>query len=241
MVVTSSDNIDEFYKLEKIDYDGTSIVAIKSNNSYQSVSYDNSNFNLFDNYSCLYDILPNLGDIKDVLVLGGGGLSYPKYYISNYLDKYMDVVEISQKLIDIAYKYFYLDKLYELYDPLHNRLNIICDDAYNYIKTTNKLYDGIFIDLYIDNIPLDMIYEDSFISNIKRILNNNKFVTINYIKLISDNKFDGYISKLKKYFTNVLIITDERNYMLDNKNLFIICSDSDIVIPDTFSYVIYDF
>jgi hypothetical protein len=86
-----------------------------------------------------------------------------------------------------------------------------------------------------------MIYEDSFISNIKRILNNNKFVTINYIKLISDNKFDGYISKLKKYFTNVLIITDERNYMLDNKNLFIICSDSDIVIPDTFSYVIYDF
>ena len=37
-------------------------------------------------------------DIKDTLMIGGAGYNYPKYFISHYQDKTMDVVEIDGEI-----------------------------------------------------------------------------------------------------------------------------------------------
>lgn len=202
---------------------------------------DKKVFEIYDSYPKLYDILSNLGDVNSVLVLGGGGFSYPKYYISHYSNKTMDVIEINPKLIDISFEYLYLDKLYALHDPYHKRLNIYCTDAYEFIIKTSKKYDGIFIDLYLDNEPLDIIFEERFIFNIKRILNKDKFISINYI--LHENGLDK-LYKLKellsKYFTNIRIITTDYNVNLSDKNIYIICSNSKISILDVYEYVDYE-
>ena len=71
---------------------------------------DKKVFEIYDSYPKLYDILSNLGDVNSVLVLGGGEFSYPKYYISHYSNKTMDVIEINPKLIDTSFEYLCLDK-----------------------------------------------------------------------------------------------------------------------------------
>lgn len=241
--VLNSRVIDENYELRELDINNERLIAIMSSNSYQSLSYmdDEKIFDIYDSYPELYDVLTNLGDVNSVLVLGGGGFTYPKYYISKYPKKTMDVIEINEKLIDISFDYLYLDKLYERYDPYHQRLNIYCCDAYDYIIHTNRKYDGIFIDLYMDNEPLDIVFEERFIFNIKRILNKGKYLAINYI--LHENsldKFNKFKYLLSKYFTNIRIITTAYNLDLNDKNIYIICSNSDIDIPNKFKYVDYN-
>jgi spermidine synthase len=47
-------------------------------------------------------------------MLGGGGISYPHYYLNKHKNKKMDIVEINPKCIEYAKKYFYLDELIEI-------------------------------------------------------------------------------------------------------------------------------
>ena len=63
-------------------------------------------------YTKMYDLMFDTEkEIKNTLLIGGAGYSYPKHYISKYIDKNMDVVEIDPMVTEIAKKYFYLDKL----------------------------------------------------------------------------------------------------------------------------------
>ena len=69
------------------------------------ISEDKCNDLVYD-YTKYYDLMfESSKDIKNALMIGGAGYSYPKYYISNYLDKSMDVVEIDEDITKIAKKY----------------------------------------------------------------------------------------------------------------------------------------
>ncbi len=50
-------------------------------------------------------------DIKDTLLLGGGGFAYPAYYISHYPERRIDAVEIDGEMIKAAMESFYLRDL----------------------------------------------------------------------------------------------------------------------------------
>lgn len=166
------------------------LVSLVINGTTQSISFtDNRKYVLYDQYSYYYDIPNNIDDIYNTLVLGGGTMSYPKYYISKYKNKYMDVVEINKELIDASYTYFYLNDLYHDFDPNKERLNIINDDCIHYINNTNKKYDYIFFDAYIGYEIVPSIYEYSTIQKLKSILNEKGYLGINYV--INDiNKYN---------------------------------------------------
>lgn len=79
--------VDENYSIiEVIDCNQDIVRILKSPNSNQSASYiDERRFQLYDTYSKLYDICSTFKEnTLNVLMLGGGGFSYPKYYISKY-------------------------------------------------------------------------------------------------------------------------------------------------------------
>ena len=72
-------------------------------------------------------------------MLGGAGFSYPKYLISHYPAKTMDVVEIDEGMVELAFKYFYLDELFDEYNLYENeRLKIYVMDGRGYLATTPK-------------------------------------------------------------------------------------------------------
>ena len=74
-------------------------------------------------------VLEYVPNPKDILVLGLGGGVIPTY-LYNYTNANIDVVEIVPDMKEIAEKYFGM--------PITDRLNIIIDDAKDYISSCNK-------------------------------------------------------------------------------------------------------
>ena len=118
----------------------------RGNESATFVSEDKC-YELVYDYTKYYDLMFNSNiDIKETLMIGGAGYSYPKYYISHYDNKNMDVVEIDGKVTEIAKKYFYLDKLIKEYDLENSkRLNLITEDGRIFLNSNQKKYDAILM------------------------------------------------------------------------------------------------
>lgn len=220
---------------------GDQVRLLKSNNVYQSITYiDNRKYQLFDDFTRLYEIIGLYKNINNVLVLGGGGFSFPKYYISTYPDKKMDVVEINKEVIDIAYEYFYLRDLVDEYDPNKERLNIINDDCINYIVNCNKKYDAIFFDVYNEAIVEDKYTTNEFHNNVLKLLNDSGYYCINFI--LRKTNYDGFKSMMnylltifKKYSINAVKQVDVNR----GNNLFITFTNNDVLLNPEISHINY--
>lgn len=194
-----------------------------------------------DCYSLLFDLSVSINpNGKTCLLLGGGGFTYPKYYISKYNDKRMDVVEINGKCIEWAKKYFYLDELIKEYDSEEKKLNIIVDDAIKYINNCNKKYDYILVDLFDGMLPVEEIYNKDNLHNLKRCLNNGGVIMVNYI--ISNYnlyKYKNDLRNLVKIAKHYKIITNK--YYFDTTkntgNVLVLLSDCEINLLKKYSYM----
>ena len=103
--------------------DGEAIRLLLVNGARESATYTDKAhrndlvFRYAVGFNDVFEINKNL---KDCLLLGGAGFSYPKYFISSFPEKTLDVVEIDEVMVNVAFKYFYLDELIRL---IKERLN----------------------------------------------------------------------------------------------------------------------
>lgn len=180
---------------------------------HESAAYvDEDRWNeLVFEYTKMYDLMFNSSkEIKDALLIGGAGYSYPKHYISKYLDKSMDVVEIDPMVTEIARKYFYLDKLVEEYDTEETgRLKLITEDGRTYLNNNTKKYDAILNDAFSDTTPAATLTTLEAVKNIKKSLNENGLYLTNIISSLDgeNSKFmKAEVKTLKEVFLNVYVI-----------------------------------
>lgn len=226
--------LEKGYKLITFEDSDKNIVrTLFTGSSYQSVTYtDEKKYLLYDKFTNLYKLCDtHKENIENCLVLGGGGFSYPKYFISRYKNRYMDVVEIDHYMVEIARKFFFLDELYEKYDKEKSRLNIYEEDAFTYIEKCNKKYDSILIDLFIDNEPIYSMFEKESLKNIKKLTKYDTLVVINYIITKEDKNhsiFNKVISNLKDSFKDVGVVALPSYKEKNRGNVLILCSDKDI-------------
>lgn len=212
---------------------GNKIRTLYSGSSHQSITYTNHLKNeLFDSFTTLYTIADTYKEnVESILVLGGGGFSYPKYFISRYQNATMDVVEIDDYMIEVAKEYFFLNDLYNEHDKEHKRLQIYNEDALTFLVGKNKKYDSILIDLFIDNVPIYKIFEKDYILMVKNSLNPDGIVVINYI-ITEKDKEEGtcinILNELKKYFDNVSTYTTPIFFKKNLGNILIVCSNKEI-------------
>ena len=205
------------------------MLAMKTKNaSFSTTLTGDKKYSLFYPYYLLYNIpLMVNKNIQDTLVLGGGGFTYPKYYISKYLDKKMDVVEIDKEIIDVAKEYFFVNDLFDEYDNNHERLRIYNNDALQFVNDSKKNYDYIFLDIFVDNEPLDIFLTEKFTNKIHSLINSNGFYGINYIlNKKKETKFKNYLLLLESIFKKVFLVTLSDNYKDNYGNIYILCSDN---------------
>ena len=232
--------LDNNCEIKEFDTNDGIVMAFCYNGHIQSLIYkdkEKSNelaFYYFNFFDLPVRVNPNG---NNYLVLGGGGLSYPRYYLSHYDNKKMDVVEIDKKIIEYAKNYFYFDENELSFKK--NHLNIIIDDALNYISYCDKKYDYILVDLFNGNIPVTSIYGDKYINDLKRIMNDNGIIVINYI-ISSINK--GNMEFLKLLYSNFKYFKVISNSdFFDKKhgmgNIIILLSNNYIDIPIEYDYI----
>lgn len=115
---------------------------------------------------------PTILKMDHILLLGVAGGSVIKTLVDEieYKGK-ITGVEIDSDIIQIANQYFNLDKI--------KQLEIIIDDAFEFVLKTKNKYDLIIIDIFEDIKMPNFLFESFFSERICFLLKNNGFVLFN--------------------------------------------------------------
>ncbi len=227
---------------------GENIRMLNIDSGYESATFtDESKVNelVFD-YTKFYDLMFNANiEINNTLLIGGAGYSYPKYYISHYPNKTMDVVEIDNKITEIAKKYFFLDKLIKDYDLENNqRLNLINEDGRVYLNNNAKKYDAILNDAFSGSSPAKTLTTIENVRNVKKSLSKNGVYLTNIISSLEgkNSKFiQAEVNTLKHVFKNVYVIPcNYQNDLEKTQNNMVIATDDDLEYKESYNLNISD-
>lgn len=114
--------------------------------------------------------------MQSILILGVAGGSVIKTLVDEIkFNGKITGVEIDAAIIEIANEYFHLDAI--------NNLEIIIDDAFEFILKTKNNYDLIIIDIFQDTVMPNFLFEKFFIDRIGYLLNNKGFILFNTMTL----------------------------------------------------------
>ena len=185
-------------------------------------------------YTKYYDLMfQSKCEINQVMLIGGAGYSYPKYYISHYPTKKIDVVEIDGDITKIAKKYFYLDKLIDDYNLNRNkRLDLINEDGRTYLNRNTKKYDAILNDAFSGDTPAKTLTTIELIQKIKISLVEDGLYLTNIMSALEGNNsrfLRAEVNTLKQVFKNVYVIpcnSQEDKSIIQNN--MVISTDQDM-------------
>jgi len=194
------------------------------NNTGQTImDVANPQYSLWD-YSFFF---PNAASIypekSDALILGlGGGTLYKQF---ERLKFNIDVVELDERIRDVAFKYFAVDK----------KANIVIDDARHYLMTSDKKYDVITFDLFLSETPPSHLLTVECFERVNELLNEKGMLMINFYGFLTGDigiASRSVYATLKESFKYVDICAtpakDEHS-----RNLIFIASQSDLDFTNT--------
>ena len=173
------------------------------NGGLQSINYDSS-FKLtptiFDAFLLTADILPPKVVFPRLLLLGLGGGYVARGYLNFYPRIFVDGVEINKTIISLGKQFFNL---------AHPYLNIIKDDAQNFLRQSSRNYAVIVIDLYKGNQPVSFLSDQNFLLEIRDHLSYPGVASFNFQKF--DQKAKAAFLKI---FREVLVLHLPSNLMV---------------------------
>lgn len=161
---------DSMYNYLKVNKEGKT-TYFSTNVLFGVQSCINDDFSLTGMYYDKLLVSPYLvKENPEVLVLGNGTGTYATM-MKDYLhcDCNITAVEIDQKIIDLSYKYFKMNKY----------VNVVCDDGRNFIARDKKTYDIILVDAYSSiSAPFHMTTTE-FFTLCKNHLNDDGIMMMN--------------------------------------------------------------
>lgn len=142
-----------------------------------------------------------------ILVLGVAGGSVIKTLTQEieYKGK-ITGVEIDQYIIDIANRFFKLNQI--------KNLNLIIDDAFEFVLKTREKYDLIIIDIFQDTKMPNFLYEDFFKDRILFLLKEKGYILFNTMILDQEsvNKNKEYVSYYKSKVNSIEVVSNIENF-----------------------------
>lgn len=152
--------------------------------------------------------------LQNALVLGCAGCSFPRFLALRYENINIVGIELSAKQIEIAHKYFWIDKF-------DKKFKIYQQDALLFVKNAST-YDVIFVDLFNGASVVEGIYEQSFINDLVGIMERKSIAIINCLG--EQELLAKFVSKVKlpPYVKGQLVEENRRNFFVLEKY-----SDSD--------------
>lgn len=190
------------------------------NNGYLVLDSKNTNYSFGSLQRALKKGLKYIGyerirNFESILILGvAGGSVIETLKKEVKFDGKITGVEIDATVVDIANKYFGLNK--------YDNLEIIIDDAFEFVLKTKDTYDLIIIDIFQDTIMPNFLFEDYFINRINFLLNVNGFILFNTMALKYNDRRRNAIYKSKfdsNYSVRLYPKIEEHNELFTIKKL----------------------
>lgn len=190
------------------------------NNGYLVLDSKNTNYSFGSLQRALKKGLKYIGyerirNFKSILILGvaGGSVIETLKKEIKFTGK-ITGVEIDATVIDLANKYFGLNK--------YNNLEIVNDDAFEFVLKTKETYDLIVIDIFQDTNMPNFLFEDYFINRVNYLLNVNGFILFNTMALQYKDRRRNAIYKSKfdnNYSVRLYPKIEEHNELFTIKKL----------------------
>ena len=138
---------------------------------------------------------------ENILIIGLGGGSMPKFYFKHCQKCSITVLEVHQQVISAAYTYFEL--------PNDSRLNVVKGDGISYMVDNNAIYDILLSDAFDEYGIPDVFTTEEYFSLCKSRLSERGIFIINLWG--SDTNTPSYINKIKKIFNNLVLSVPSGN------------------------------
>ncbi|CAG9327503.1 unnamed protein product [Blepharisma stoltei] len=136
--------------------------------------------------SLAFNLSKALNEISRILILGAGGCVLPTFFLKHFPNFEITAVDLNGELIDVCKRFFGV--------PNDNRLQIIIQDALNFVEASNNIYDLILLDICIalpgEPTPPMIFVDQSFLQKLYSLISDSGVLSIN---LIGN---DGQIKKI---------------------------------------------
>ena len=219
----------------------------KQSGAYSSATYlaEDKKYNLVFEYLKKYNEMFKFLDVTDTAMIGGAAYQYPKYYISDFKDKSMDVIEIDPMSTEIAKKYFYLDDLVRDFNTESTgRLGLYNDDGRVFLADSTKKYDAILNDAFSGEVPVGTLATVEAAKIIRSRLNKNGVYMSNVLGAVSGHRgkfLRSEVKTLKTVFRHVYVMPVYENATSNQYiNWMVIATDGDTYVPKTVDIEITD-
>ncbi len=176
-------------------YNYLEVVKYKGNFILDSRNTNYSYGKLHKVFQYAFEQIPfDKNSVHKALILGFGAGS-----VASILKKEMNCnctvtgIEIDKEIINLAKKYFELDKL--------PGIEIIIDDAFNFTQNCNKKFDLIITDIFNDHKIPPQFNSNEFLENVNKLLNKNGMVYYN--RLCYDYKSKRANKVFEKKFKSI--------------------------------------
>jgi len=183
-------------KIFKKKSERSKIIEVTWANGELVLDSENTNYSYGSLQRILRYGLRNIGyntirKMDHILLLGVAGGSVIKTLVDEieYKGK-ITGVEIDSEIIQIANQYFNLDQI--------KQLEIVIDDAFEFVLKTKNKYDLIIIDIFEDIKMPNFLFESFFSGRICSLLKNKGFVLFN--TMILD---EAHNVRNKKYISEI--------------------------------------
>lgn len=180
--------------------------------------------------------------IGRVLMLGGGGFSYPKALLTAHDDISMDVVEADPAIVQMARRWFYLDRLEQEVGP---RLGICIEDARVYLERISMegadplLYDVVVSDVFAGADPVRSVATVQALACVKEHLTPGGLYLANIVSRDhgTDISFlrDALASALR-IFAHACVIQTTDEELGEEDNYLLIASDEKYSFAGAIAY-----
>lgn len=219
----------------------------KQSGAYSSATYlaEDKKYDLVFEYLKKYNEMFKFLDVTDTAMIGGAAYQYPKYYISNFKDKSMDVIEIDPMSTEIAKNYFYLDDLVRDFNTESTgRLGLYNDDGRVFLADSTKKYDAILNDAFSGEVPVGTLATVEAAKIIRNRLNKNGVYMSNVLGAVSGHRgkfLRSEVKTLKTVFRHVYVMPVYENATSNQYiNWMVIATDGDTYVPKTVDIEITD-
>jgi spermidine synthase len=155
---------------------------------------------------------------KDVLFVGLGSGSMPRYFHRYYPAAEVDVVELDPDILHVAEEYFFFEKT--------PGMNIHIQDGRRFIKRVKKQYDMIFLDAYKDDFIPFHLTTSEFLQEVKKKLKKGGVVVSNIASPFRNKFFYSMIETYKTVFPHLYIIKGSKAINYTNNYVFIATDNS---------------
>lgn len=119
-------------------------------------------------------------------------------------------IEIDADIIQIANDYFKLDQV--------PNLEIVIDDAFEFVLKTKEKYDLIIIDIFQDSLMPNFLFEEFFINRIGFLLQTNGFILFNTMLLndLDNVRNRNYLKSFEKndYLVRTIPRVEQHNELI---------------------------